>query len=637
MESNNEIKESTKKSLSFIGFVKMAAGKIPESIKPYAVLLLHSVCMIMLLYPVDIDKIIINLLFVLPVAGLLLLISNFKVSCIGESVITFALYYANEYVIAARGQPLNFLDVYNVVEALRVSGRYKPPVSVWIIIHTLLFVLVTVLSFKLLNKISAQYSKKTLKSSVAGGIASFGSIGIITLITVTGLLKTEAGGWDEQGFFLEYGFFYGLYNQYIESKAVPPDDYTSEKMTQLKTVYAASDNDQKTVPTNVVVVMNEAFADFDIVGDTDMTDSPLKNWHGLKDNCVKGDMYVNIFGGGTSVTEFEFLTGCSMAFIPVSTPYTQIPLNDCQSLSSDLRNLEYNTTAVHPYYGKEWRRLSVYPQLGFNDFISGETFVEGFDFKPDAFNPDYSFPYFGEAEYYRRLISDAECYKKISSLDKEGKDFIFCVTMQNHGGYGFDFTYDDMKEYIPEGKQPKYSTWNNKHYNELISGLGQETVPAANQYLNLTYISDEALAEYLEKLRNSDEPTVFVMFGDHQPALEFEWYNSKYSDGGNEYQKLADYYVVPYLMWANYEVDWEQHDKISVNYLSAVLKKSCGLPLNEFDNVRLAAMEEYPVITSYFAVNKNGDFVAPEEVTDSEVMNDYYLMQYDKLEQCKHK
>ena len=42
------------------------------------------------------------------------------------------------------------------------------------------------------------------------------------------------------------------------------------------------------------------------------------------DNAIRGKAYASVFGAGTSASEFEFLTGNSMAFLPSgSIPYQQ--------------------------------------------------------------------------------------------------------------------------------------------------------------------------------------------------------------------------------------------------------------------------------------------------------------------------
>ena len=85
------------------------------------------------------------------------------------------------------------------------------------------------------------------------------------------------------------------------------------------------------------------------------------------------------------------------------------------------------------------------------------------------------------------------------------------------------------------------------------------------------------------------------------------------------------------MLWANYDIEWDIPEFLSLNYLSAVLKKNCGLELNRFDSLRLAAMEEYPVLTYLFSVDKDGNYVETSEAKQNEVIKDYELIQYDRM------
>ena len=64
------------------------------------------------------------------------------------------------------------------------------------------------------------------------------------------------------------------------------------------------------------------------------------------DNAVVGHAYTSVFGAGTSTSEFEFLTGDSMAFLPSgSIPYQQYILGASDSLATLLKGYGYETRA----------------------------------------------------------------------------------------------------------------------------------------------------------------------------------------------------------------------------------------------------------------------------------------------------
>lgn len=105
------------------------------------------------------------------------------------------------------------------------------------------------------------------------------------------------------------------------------------------------------------------------------------------ENTITGYLNTSVCGGNTADTEFEFLTGNTMAFLPVgSIPYQQYIKSTTPSLASYLKSIGYATYAQHPYYGSGWNRDTVYPLLGFDNL---------------SFMQDYS-----NQRFVRKYISD---------------------------------------------------------------------------------------------------------------------------------------------------------------------------------------------------------------------------------------
>ena len=81
----------------------------------------------------------------------------------------------------------------------------------------------------------------------------------------------------------------------------------------------------------------------------------------LDKSRVIGHLYVSVLGGNTANSEFEYLTGDSMAFLPSgSIPYQQYLNKYALSIVSHMKELGYSTTAMHPYNASGWNRSSVY-------------------------------------------------------------------------------------------------------------------------------------------------------------------------------------------------------------------------------------------------------------------------------------
>ena len=66
---------------------------------------------------------------------------------------------------------------------------------------------------------------------------------------------------------------------------------------------------------NVIAIMNESLADLNVDGPFETSEDYLPFIHSLTKNTIKGKLYVSIEGANTANSEFEFLTGNSLAFL----------------------------------------------------------------------------------------------------------------------------------------------------------------------------------------------------------------------------------------------------------------------------------------------------------------------------------
>ena len=236
--------------------------------------------------------------------------------------------------------------------------------------------------------------------------------------------------------------------------------------------------------------MNESWADFEDFGNVTLSESTMDYIKSL-DNAVVGHAYASVFGAGTSASEFEFLTGDSMAFLPSgSIPYQQYTLGPSDSLATLLKGYGYETRAFHPGEKTSWQRNTAYPRLGFDSFKCGE---------------EMDVPQTEEHGY----VSDDSDFKQVIwefEHKQEGTPlFLFNVTIQNHGAY----TVEDYPAEVTVEDAP-----------------GE--FPKAEQYLTLANKTDESFRQLVEYFEQQTEPTIIVMFGDHQPSVEQEFLDMAY-------------------------------------------------------------------------------------------------------------
>ena len=104
-------------------------------------------------------------------------------------------------------------------------------------------------------------------------------------------------------------------------------------------------------------------------------------------------------------------------------------------------------------------------------------------------------------------------------------------------------------------------------------------VPQAEQYLTLTQKSDQALEYLLSYFSQQEDPVVVLFFGDHWPNLEEEFLSQVLGTDVNapEPEKHPAGYQVPFAIWANYLLEGQEIDGVSLNYLSGLLLRAAGL------------------------------------------------------------
>ena len=402
------------------------------------------------------------------------------------------------------------------------------------------------------------------------------------------------------------------------AKNEPETDAQGETVqaTQGETVQATQAETNATAETeapassgqypNIVVIMNEAFSDLSVWGDFATSEEVMPFFKSLQQEAVGGELYVSVKGGNTANTEFEFLTGDTMGFLPKgSIPYQQYINDETPSLASYLKTLGYSTTAIHPYNRTGWDRDTVYEKFGFDEFLDKDSF---------------SSPY-----RLRGYISDKSAFDKIreqfSIKGDDERKFIFEVTMQNHGGYSRETPDFNIYLTLPE-----------------VTGKTTSVV-ATEKYLTLINQTDRALEELIDYFKEQDEPVIVVMFGDHQPS-DYITNVIQRICGATTSDSLADLeqgYRVPFVMWSNYGLEHKYYDGISVNYLSSILMENAGIPLTGYQTFLKKLMETLPVINANVYRDADGNFYNYEDDAYSGELKDYQMLQYNHLVDKKHR
>ena len=383
------------------------------------------------------------------------------------------------------------------------------------------------------------------------------------------------------------------------------------------------------VTPNIIVIMNESYSDLRVVGDIETNEPFMDYVDSLKDSTIQGNVYVSTIGTGTSNTEFEFLTGNTMAFLPAGSNAYQLYVKMAQpGLTATLLAHGYTADAFHPYFESSWNRVAVYNLMGFRDFITTEDMF-GQDLIDEYIDSGYStslyerllkekFP--GEDILLRRFVSDAYDFAEIIDMyENKGEEpmFLFNVTMQTHSSY--DKQYANFTEEV-----------------ELTNLKGD--YPKTDQYLSLIKATDDAFEDLITYFEAQEEPTVILMFGDHQPFIENSFYSEvmgqSISEMDDETQQKR--YITRFILWANYEIPTGWIDEISMNYLSTLLMQVVGLETPAYNDYLANLYTKVPVITGMGCRDAEGNFFQADQDNnyESEILG-YKMVQYNNLADTK--
>ncbi len=384
-----------------------------------------------------------------------------------------------------------------------------------------------------------------------------------------------------------------------------PSGYSRERAEQLLEFFGDSQTedtiadlsvkgDKKT--PNIIVIMNEAFSDPAVLGGFSTNEDYMPFVHSLMDgaeNTVSGYLNVSVKGGNTANTEFEYLTGNTMAFLPYgSIPYQQYVKGELPSMASHLLSLGYHTVAMHPYRAAGWDRNTVYPDIGFEEMHFQE--------------------FYKDSEIVRKYVSDRGDYEKLIKVYEEkpaGQPlFLFNVTMQNHSSYSDWDDYDNFKPDI------------------TVEDSNSKLLPA---YLSLMKLSDEAIEELVTYFSAQNEETVIVFFGDHQPTDSIvnpvlKLHGKTTADLTAKEEALR--YKVPFFIWANYDIAEETGVETSANFLGAKTLEAAGLPLPGYFSFLSDLNDEVSSVSASNVLLKDGTFTYAKDQKD--LLNDYRILQY---------
>lgn len=509
-----------------------------------------------------------------------------KFSCLAILVFDFLFGIINYAVRSFRGVSITLSDIYSIRTALNVASGLKLSVNGNFVVAVCLFILFVIFILKVMV-IKDKYERKP---TVAKNFTIvLGVIGLVAICAPDYFTK-DVQLWNINNAYADSGAGLTLIRMAKDFSVSKPKKYSPDESKKILAKYEDDVNsveDNSDLP-NVLVIMNESFADLTMSYNIELSEDPLEFYHELitRDNVVSGVMHSSQFGGGTANVEYECITQNVTAFLPSGAmPYQQYISNNVkQSMVAYMNRLGYTTYGIHSWEKSGYSREKVYKFLGFDYSLFKEN-MNSLQFMRNGYSSDQS---------------TYEVYYDVMNNKPDGdKNFSFIVTMQNHLPYN---------EVDPNGIQFLDDN------NDVIS------------YLQSEYLADKALKNLIEYLSDYKEDVILLFFGDHQPNLN---QGDLYSLTGN-YAESSASQVVPFFIWANYDIDKKDNVETSANYLESLLLDAAKMPKDSYTKYIENLREELPVITNHYCIGNDG---AMYEINDNsspyfEKLQEYWRVIY---------
>ena len=453
--------------------------------------------------------------------------------------ITFACHAlfraANMYFSAQRFSYISIMDIFALPTFFNVAGQYK---FTWNTVDTILLIIFIISFLPFLLMENYRMAKR-----IQWGLVT----GVLSLSIFMGIGYKTKLKWEnplERGiYFLDY-----LAMSAVEQVRFLLDTPNIEEQKAL--VYANPSDEKPEVQPNIITVMCESYCDVVTIRDLTVSEDPLTPlWEFAEQssNATAGNVMVNTIGGGTSVSEWEYLTGLNHSLLSES----RIPFfTDCKrnyTFTADPLYEDYFKQYIHPFRSSGWNRTNVY---------------RAFEYDEMRFHEDNDTDYQKDTDYIRHYVSDEALYRTIREEIEEHQEPLFSmnVTMQNHGGYG------------KESDEPERPL---EHTIKVEDDLGDEQYQMET-YLELMKRSTAAILDLVAYLEDHpEEPTILIFFGDHYPS------DIKRPD-------VTSKYATPYLVYSNYGTISDMEEQLDLSLLYPQAKQSAGLPLSSWEKYLLS-------------------------------------------------
>lgn len=377
-----------------------------------------------------------------------------------------------------------------------------------------------------------------------------------------------------------------------------PDNYSKKTIETIKETTNTNEEEINYKKPNIILIMNETYSDPTKIKNVEFSKDPMKDIKNLvtsEKNSKTGSIITPVVGGGTSIPEFEVLTGLTSYFIPEQIfPYTSYITSDMNSIVREFSLNNYDTIGIHTNTKTFYKRNNVYEWLGFKKTI----------FSEDIKNPEIRGNFISDNELANQVINQFE--------NNKNRKFIFGLTMQNHMPYS------------------------NKEYNDYDIDINTNNLTKLEEkelknYVQGVYDANKMYIKLVNYIKTINEPTILIMFGDHIPV-----FSSDSIYGKSNYTELQ-HHETPYIIYANYNINlnnvpsYMSPSNLGINILKL---SNINIPwyLEKFEKLYL----EYPIMTNQIIIDKTGKRLDAVLDKDKILLGQCEILQYDLLIKKKY-
>ena len=386
-----------------------------------------------------------------------------------------------------------------------------------------------------------------------------------------------------------------MYGKFLESRRYEPENYDEEGLKYI------INNAKRITPTwkkpNVIVIFSESFWDISALENIKFDKDIIENFHKLQNEGKVIDMISPAYGGVSANVEFEILTGGSLNYFSKGyIPYMQLYDNNLKegipSIITEFKNNGYKTVILNSSSKNMFNCDRVY----------------------NYYQVDEKRHIYDELDLNGKYVSDKyltdEIIKYFNNKNKNEKTFYFTITMGGHMPY-YEERYNKYDFSIIESP-----------YNNDING----TIKA---YAEGIYKADQELGRLYDYIKNYDEDTIIVFFGDHLPHLQTEnGYDALFEIGylNNEYDLNSVYrqFNTKALILSNYDLDFGDIKYLSPDLLFTYIMNNMDLELSAYYKWLYTTIEDLPSSNYVVSIDNNGNLYYTLGL--EEKMNDTYKL-----------